>query len=112
MPLRNKYPINDWVLSQDCIGSGDVIAFFCDEEKKEVHAEVIGFPSGEYKQYLSCKRIGSNYTEVINFYSTIVYKVKNAEINKACTCGAKYTSNPKFHLSYCDLVSNKVNSDL
>jgi hypothetical protein len=22
---------------------------------------------------------------------------------KSCTCGAKHTSNPKFHLSYCEL---------
>ncbi|MBF0314392.1 MAG: hypothetical protein HQK50_00125 [Oligoflexia bacterium] len=106
MPLRNKYPITDWVLSKECVIKGDVVAFFCEEEKQEVHAEVLGFPSEEHRQYVSCRRLGTEYTEVINFYSTIVYKIKDAvTASRACTCGARHTSNPRFHLSYCDLAS-------
>ena len=108
MPLRLKYPISDWVLGQDNLSPGDVVAFFCEVELKEVHAEVIGFPSKELRQYISCRRldgnIPSNTSEVVNFYNTIVYKLRSGKKTpKECTCGAKYTSNPKHHLSYCEV---------
>jgi hypothetical protein len=35
-------------------------------------------------------------------------KLKVESINKICSCGAKHTSNPKFHLSYCDFGKKNV----
>lgn len=102
MPLREKYLISDWVLGQDNVSPGDIIAFFCEELQSEVQAEVLGFPSKDLKQYISCRRLDSHYSEVVNFYTTIVYKVKSINtLFEECTCGAKHTSNPRFHLSYC-----------
>ena len=39
---------------------------------------------------------------VIDCYRTIVYKI-NSRTNSVCTCGAKHTSNPNYHLDYCSL---------
>lgn len=105
MSLRNKYSISNWVLSRECVNKGDLIAFYSEEEQKEIHAIVLGFPSEEHREYLSCRRVGSSYTEVINFYSNIVYKIMDAEDERICSCGAKHTSNPKYHLPYCDLAT-------
>ncbi len=106
MPLRKKYSIANWVLSQDNVSPGDTVAFYCPKESREIHAEVLGFPSKEMRQYISCKRNGQDQSELINFYSTIVYRI-NGPIEKksnSCTCGAKHTSNPKFHLNFCDIL--------
>lgn len=100
--LRSKYPITDWVLSRECVKVGELIAFWDDELNQEIHAEIIGFPSEEHRQYLSIKRINCEYTECINYYNTIVYKIGRS-FNLKCTCGAKFTSNPKYHLQYCDI---------
>lgn len=111
MSIINKYPLENWVLSQDNLKIGDSIAFFDENAQQEVIATVLGFPSTDLKQYLSCKRAGAPFTEVINFYDNVVYRVDkpanqvelkyDVKIGE-CSCGAKFTSNPKYHLSYCD----------
>lgn len=116
MSIINKYPLENWVLSQDNVRIGDTIAFYSEDQQQEIHAKVLGFPSTGQRQYLTCKRADANYTEVINFYDVVVYKIESeisdgkisASISKvvgsSCSCGAKFTSNPKYHLGYCELA--------
>jgi hypothetical protein len=102
VPLRNKYPITDWILSQSCVEIGDIIAYYSESERKEVHAEVIAF-CVDPKSCILCRRIDCRLQEEINFYYTIVYKIGHKKFEGICTCGASHTSNPDFHLTYCDL---------
>jgi hypothetical protein len=113
MSIVNKYPLENWVLSQDHVQIGDTVAFYDEQLQQEIKAKILGFPSSDLKQYLTCKRPGANYSEVINIYDVIVYRLNEEFIDTdyrgtksrfpECTCGAKHTSNPKFHLSYCDV---------
>lgn len=105
MPLRKKYSITDWVLSQDHLKVGDKIAFFDEFIQKEVEAEVIELPSHS-RQVIICKRDPIRSIEVINFYNTITYKVKDrAPINNCC-CGASKVHGKdcakRYHAAYCE----------
>lgn len=102
--LRNKYPLSSWVLSQDQLNPGDLIAFFDTHKQEEIHAEVLSLPPSGHNEYIACRRVGSPISELVNFYDVVVYRVTSKEVahSPTCSCGAHFTSNPKFHLSYCD----------
>lgn len=95
----SEYFILILVTSRDDISIGDNIKYFCDDLQKDVGAKIIGFPSRELTHYISCIRHNSKMTEVINMKTTNIYKIIKIE----CTCGAEHTSNPSFHLSYCNM---------
>jgi hypothetical protein len=40
MPLRKKYPIDNWVISSENVLPGETVAFFCEDTQEEVFAEV------------------------------------------------------------------------
>ncbi len=101
-PFRERYPIDNWVVSKNNVEVGDTIIYDCDATEEEVKAIVVGFSTSD--QYIHCKRLKSKIVEVINIYNTIVYKIES--VKKECTCGAKFTSNPSFHLNYCDEKDN------
>ena len=95
--LRMKYPITQWILSPSNVKIGDTVAF--EEYEKEIHGIVVAFPGDHSK--LTIKRCDTGERQVINFYNTITYLIISKK-NGPCTCGAKHTSNPDHHLSYCD----------
>jgi hypothetical protein len=104
MPLRHKYSVTDWVLAQDNVKPGDWVAFYCDRGQQEIQAQVLELPSLDRRQFLTCKIFPEGRIEDINFYSTVVYKIKRDQIPILCTCGARFTSNPQHHLAYCDIT--------
>ena len=120
MSLAHKYPATNWVMDKEMLNVGDFIAYYDDETENEVVSTYIGAPSLHFPQYISCKRVTSNLTEVINIFNTVVYKVdpidaifkESVEVKQKrdlCSCGAKHTSNPSFHLSYCEMNMNERN---
>lgn len=112
MPLRNKYSVEQWITDRENLVIGDTVAYYSEEEQKEVISEVISFPSQTFTQYISCRRVNDETTEVVNIYNTIVYKVaaqsRSVSSTRECSCGARFTSNPNYHLNYCDLSIRKL----
>jgi hypothetical protein len=104
MPLRSKYPLTDWLLTWKDCKIGDEIVFWDIEEKEEVMARIVGFTLSVNKIIVR-RNFGNPFgmEEEINLYDTIVYKMRGiSKADDGCTCGAKHTSNPKYHLVYCD----------
>jgi hypothetical protein len=101
MPLRGKYSINDWILSNDCVDIGDIIAYYDDTTLKEVHAKVLNkYTYSAHTLYV--ENLDTHMTLEIDFYATVCYNITKGKAEpEICTCGAKHTSNPKHHLNYC-----------
>jgi hypothetical protein len=78
MPLRYRYPMKDRIFTIDDIVIGDMIAFYDENDRTEVHAKVVSFPE-DFRQYLCCTRINGDCVEVINFHRNHVYKINRKE---------------------------------
>lgn len=110
MPLRDKYPIDRWVLSKENVDTGDIVAFWDAETDQEIQCRVT-IPTKqmrEHREYGNCLPVvlrinGEEKRGLLNFYNNIVYKITGREIvGRECSCGAKHTSNPNWHMHYCD----------
>jgi hypothetical protein len=104
--LRDKYSVEQWVFAKTHVKAGDTIAFYCPERKHEVQGTVLGFPKAKCDNLICYQEKDKNVADVVDFFETIVYCVGEADVSSVgqkCSCGAKYTSNPSFHLVYCDL---------
>jgi hypothetical protein len=57
-----------------------------------------------------CTPEGNEFWKNINIkwieYLEIDNSSTNSNVNHECTCGAKHTSTPNFHLNYCDIKAN------
>jgi hypothetical protein len=102
MPLRNKYDIGKWVLGYDHAKVGDTIAWWCEYEKREMQAVVIAHSFTDSNTLICSDVDGAVHR--INFYEKVTYKIGsiNTQKSNGCTCGARHTSNPKYHSSWCD----------
>lgn len=102
MPLRGKYPLADWILTKDDLSIGDIIAYFCDERGTEVEAEVIDLLPNDLSRVV-VRQLNCVFSETLDFYNTICYKArKQPKNNHSCICGASFTSNPKYHYTWCN----------
>ena len=109
--LKDKYPVSDWVYSIKDIDVGDLLVYI-DDDDNEVIVEYVGLPPTNIGSFgdIVVQRLGRSLVEQMNIVETVMYKYKSG-ISKndsvytepRCTCGAKHTSNKKFHLKYCDL---------
>ena len=101
---RFKYRLIDWVISRDDLAIGDRVVWFDLDSESGVFGYVVGMTHHHDNKILVC-RDSSEITELVDFMDTIVFKYgKLSGRSRKCSCGAKHTSNPKFHLSYCDLA--------
>ena len=103
MDIKEKYPVENWILSQRGLNKGDLVVYFCPYHQREVTSTIVHFPRGEKSHSLECKRLENGQVEVVNFYDNIVFLLKKSPEKVLCTCGAKHTSNPHHHLAFCDL---------
>ena len=102
-PLAKKYTIDAWVVSRSVLKNGDRIVFYDYDRNMEVTAEVILTVEHKKPEEITIRRIGTYASEVLNIYNTITYLLNRSL--KACSCGAKHTSCPTYHLSYCDSLT-------
>jgi hypothetical protein len=108
MSLQTKYPINNWILSRNGCQIGDKVAYWDSDTQSERQGSITAFTlnAHEIVVKLDSQYWFQNDQEItLDFYQTIIYKI-NKEIpdnDNSCSCGAKHTSNPNFHLKYCAL---------
>lgn len=100
--LNHKYPISSWILSSEHLAEGEWVAYE-DEYGNEIKAEYMG-KLDDSNEIIVVLPEGREVVDMLSIYDTIVYRIGKVS-NKKCSCGARYTSNPKHHLSYCDLYS-------
>ena len=101
MDIRDKYKIDQWVLSSDGLEEGDRIAFECPVAKRELIGRFLRPANQRGTLVLDV----DNRERYISYYDNILYRVDKWEdiAQKGCTCGAKHTSNKNYHLRYCDI---------
>ena len=100
--IRKKYPISDWVISIDALEEGDWVTYV-NYRDVEVVAEYKGVLDKSAKGVIVVQPETSEVVDIISIYDTIVYKFpRDKKPKKGCSCGAKHTSNPKFHFRYCE----------
>ncbi|KKP53294.1 MAG: hypothetical protein UR43_C0005G0003 [candidate division TM6 bacterium GW2011_GWF2_33_332] len=96
--IIKKHGIENLVISKKQLKEGDTILI--STYNKIMETKVISLLNNicGYENYIIVDN--DSYLDLSN---TLVIKV-NKEIKEKnrCSCGAKYTSNPNYHLSYCD----------
>ena len=96
--FKKKYPIESWIVNPDMLKIGDHIVY------EEFNSEIKATYVGEFSKSKIKIKTGGGLIQIINIFDTIVFKLgTKVQNNITCTCGAKHTSNPTFHLYYCDL---------
>ena len=89
----NQFPLKDWVITTAALNEGDPLVYL--EDSQFVYANYVGEVS-DAKFGTICVQIpGKPVVDIINIMDTITYKCQK------CTCGAKHTSFPNYHLNYC-----------
>ena len=100
MGIQDKYSLDNWILNQSQVRVGEKVAW--DEQGFEVRGIVVLLPESAHN--LRVRREDNGFLVTLNFYTTVTYIVARECVKRVeCSCGAKHTSNPKYHLSYCDL---------
>jgi hypothetical protein len=97
---RQSYPISEWILSSDYVNVGDRVEFWDEGEERSFKGEI------EQKldtPYFMIRLDWDGCLHKISYYNHVTFKCKKYTDPTKCSCGAKHTSNPKYHLSYCDL---------
>jgi len=92
-----------WVISLKDVAIGDEITYYDYQIAAKVKAQVVGFPGPSAENLILYRNIHDNNIGVINLFNTVVYKLEEESLvsEEGCCCGAKFTSNPAHHLSYC-----------
>lgn len=98
MKMRLNYGLDNWVLNSGMLSEGDMLAWI--EDEVEVHAEYLGTPNCSDQFLIVVERIGAECVDLLNLTDYIVYRIRSSE-HVECECGAKYTFNPRYHLSFC-----------
>ncbi len=104
--LSLKYGEEKKVTSTKDIEEGDIIAYFCEHQHKEILAEVLGLLEPVIDNIIVCRRLDEEVADLVDFHHVGVYlaKKKNDFTTAViCECGAAHTSNPTFHLRFCPL---------
>lgn len=102
MSIREKYSTTDWVISVSRLKEGDWLAY--EEYGIEVHATYVGEMDGADAGTIVVMPEGRNVADIISYHNTVVYRLnRNKNDAGECSCGARFTSNPKFHLKYCNI---------
>lgn len=105
---NDKYPVSQWIIEKESLKVGDRVVFFSHTEQAEMTGRIteeFDVAGIDNRNYLFIET--ANDLMAINFYTNIVYKlIDSFDIVPKCSCGAKYTSSPKYHLSYCEGDSN------
>lgn len=102
--FAQKYPQTDWLLYHvDDIKEGDEV-IYKDDSGKEVRAKFLEFLSND-KEVIFVQR-EDKIGEIINWHNQVVFinPYNKAKVKaKECTCGAKHTSVPTHHSTWCDI---------
>ena len=97
--FRKKFYIGDWVIDKLDVKVGDRLVWYDTDTEMETYGYVVGYAKSCENSLLVC-RDRSSTTEVLNYLATVVIRINKDEV--FCSCGAKHTSNPKYHLPYCE----------
>ena len=99
-PFKERYPIEDWILTSKKLDDGDYVVFEEDGEEVIAMFHDIG---RENPHLISLTVPGDLWIKTHDVTKCITFLLKGKKSFRECTCGASYTSRPNFHLSYCDL---------
>lgn len=102
MSIKEKYPTSDWVISLKNLNDGDWVVYE-NEWGQEVTAQYLGIPEGAKPGIMLVQPENQEAADVVSIYETVTYKLRTNRSTKTCSCGARHTSNPKFHLKYCNI---------
>lgn len=100
MKINDQYGFFDIEIKKfSKVKLGDIITYH-NENHKITYGIIIRFDKNIFGDSIKCKRIRTNSLMFeIGDMSGIPYIEKEI----VCECGAKYTSNPTFHLDYCKI---------
>jgi hypothetical protein len=111
--LELKYGMDKLVTHINQVKEGDIIAFFCEHRQQEIQAEVLGLLEPVVDNVIICRRLDEELADLVDIISTNVFNISGMNgdsfaknLFPVCECGAKFTSNPKFHYNYCPISSS------
>ena len=102
--LLDKYSIEYAVNHKSEVEIGDQVVYIEPKNDEEVVSYVVDFIDGEDYKIIAQKEPNLWYCakQIVDLIECSVFKLrKDVDPVRECSCGAKYTSNPKYHLSYC-----------
>ena len=94
--LRSKYAAKDWIINTSDVKIGYIVAFMWNGIEK--HGEVIDVLGN--RLHLSMTG-GDSFS--VDVFETTVFIINRLINHVGCSCGARFTSQPSWHLSYCDM---------
>lgn len=104
--LKQKYGQCKQVKHQSEIKEGDIIAYICEHKQSEVRAEVLGLLEPVVENVIICRRLDEEMADLVDFNKVPVFLVSKSfmeSLEPKCECGAAFTSNPKYHFTYCPM---------
>lgn len=103
--FRRSQPVNNWVVQSSQLNVGDKIAFWY-AGQYPVRAKVVDIISDYIIQVKQPDGLGY-FFYTVNLTQDVTFILSSVEVPpplpRECTCGAKHTSNPNFHLPFCEL---------
>lgn len=114
-PVQERTKI---VRDQSELQENNWIYFFSPKKKREVKAFVLAQPQDSEEGIFIVQEENNDTVDLIDIKEMLIFKIletpkavgkiQNAPIENSlaplspsCECGAKFTSNPNFHLNYC-----------
>ncbi len=109
--ISEKYSRYKQVTHLKDVQEGDTIAYYCPYQKKEVEAEVLGVLEPIIENIIICRHLDEEIADLVDFHQNPVFLISSKSHQHyrqdVCECGAKFTSNPHFHLHYCPLSKER-----
>ena len=82
---------------------------FCTGENTGIIREIKNDEVGNPYYLIDWDKYTDYWNEIGFFSFDLVYpEMSPPDIDSICSCGAKHTSNPKYHLRFCDLFSSNT----
>lgn len=100
--FRFRYSEKDWIVHHlDTIKEGDIVIYE-GGNGVEIEGKFLEF-IGDDGSIMVVERLDDGLADMLGIYDEIIFIKEKKQELKICTCGARHTSQPNFHLSYCDL---------